>query len=175
MRESKSVDTAETAWRSFLHSLDRVWTKLGLECKAHPRLQSWWSNRLKVRGDDMLLRYLHHARNSDEHTLTEVVSLHGGRLSIQPPAGGKKAYLQSIVIGDDPSTAQVEYTGAPLQIERHPPHLRLETVYDRGVHYAPPTEHLLRPLAEADPLTVAALGLAYCSQMLDDAETRLLV
>jgi hypothetical protein len=172
MRAAQSLDAIEAAWRSFLQEANKVWTKVELACKSHPKAQPWFGGHARLRKKDMLLRYLHHARNSDEHTLTEIVSRQPGGFAINPAPGMKGVYIDSMTISSGPSGTHINYRGSPIQVEVHTPHVQLERVFDRGAWFNPPTQHLDKRLMKNDPITVAELGYTYCERIVSEAESR---
>ena len=118
----------------------------------------------------MLLKYLLHARNSDEHTLTEIVSEQPGGIGINPASGISGLYIKSLKMSGGPQGMNIRYEGSPAEIRVVRPHVRLERVYDRGEWYNPPTQHLSTPLSQRDPVAVATLGFDYYRAFLTDAE-----
>lgn len=172
MRGAKTLDELEAAWRTFLQNANKVWTKIELVCKAPSPAQPWLGAHLRIRKKDMLLRYLHHARNSDEHTLTEIVSKQPGGIGIRGAAGTGGVYIKSMTINSGPQGTHIKYEGSPIEIVQVAPHVRLERVFDRGTWYNPPTQHLERQLTQADPVSVAEAGYEYMRSMVGEAEGR---
>jgi hypothetical protein len=170
MRTAKTLDDLEAAWRSFLQNANKVWTKLELVCKAPSKAQPWFGGHLRARKKDMLLRYLHHARNSDEHTLTEIVSKQPGGIGIRGAPGTSGVHIKSMTIKGGPQGMHIDYEGSPIEIVQIAPHVQLERVFDRGDWYNPPTQHLDKPLGKTDPIGVAALGYEYICAMVAEAE-----
>jgi hypothetical protein len=63
------IKDVESAWWSFLLSANSVYTKLEQGSKDNGKSKAWFGRAKHVRKNDPLLSYLHHARNSDEHSL----------------------------------------------------------------------------------------------------------
>lgn len=168
MKEASSLDDFESAWRSYLASVNRVWSKLeALAKKTAGRFQPWLGERSTVRKEDMLLRYLLHARNSDEHTLTEVVERRAPSMGITAGPTGA-ALVRSLRIRAD---GTVEFDGeGSLAITFRPERVVLARVLDRGEWYDAPTHHLDRPLLSVEPLHVAELGLRYYTAIVEEAD-----
>ncbi len=172
MRAAQTLDDIEAAWRTFLNNAGKVWNKVELACKTVPRSQGWLGKHLRARKKDMLLRYVHHARNSDEHTLTEIVSRQPGGLGIRGAPGTSGVYVKSMTINSGPSGTQINYEGSPIEIVQIAPRVKLERVFDRGDWYNPPTQHLEKPLSSADPLVVAEAAFAYMDAMVGEGEQK---
>jgi hypothetical protein len=172
MRAAQTLDDIEAAWRSFLQNANKVWTKLELVCKAPSPAQAWLGGHLRTRKTDMLLRYLKHARNSDEHTLTEIVSKQPGSIGIRGAPGTSGVYIKSMTINSGPQGTHIDYEGSPIEIVQTVPHVKLERVFDRGSWYNPPTQHLGQRLSQADPVSIAVAGFEYLRVMIEEAEGR---
>src|SRR5207249_4288002 len=60
---------AELAWSAFIMAASTIYSKLEQGAKSSGKSQGWFGRKKKERRTDALLRYLHFARNSDEHGL----------------------------------------------------------------------------------------------------------
>ena len=101
------------------------------------------------RRDDMLLAYIHHARNCDTHRLEPMTA--------QMPGG------RHIVDLSEPE--QVSHSG--------PAHLMPLPVTDKGVTYDPPIRHKNIGLAYADVGMIAFIAGMYLQEMVAEASSRL--
>jgi hypothetical protein len=167
MRDSKSFEELEDAWKAYLSAIEKVWTKLEQAGKnAGTKFQPWFGTQLAFRKTDALLRYLKHARNADQHTLAEVVAFTPGQMNFSLPGGPGTVHIKKLVIGH----GTIEYEGShPPTITQMPPRLELLSVKDRGKRYNPPTEHLGIRLTRQDPLAVAEIGLRFHRDLLNEA------
>ncbi len=132
----------ENAWRDFLRRIDRVWKKMKSVCAGKHGWQTHSSNIGHLRKNDSLLNYIKHARNVDEHTISDVVTEWNPNLRAKP-------------------------LGTSLFLEWNEWDRPLLAVTDRGVCYSPPNQHLGQPLKiyrerdEAEPRLVARLALEF--------------
>jgi hypothetical protein len=159
MKQARSFGEFEDAWRDYLGALGRVWSKVERACQhIRNQFEPWQQPTTNERRTDPLLRYLHHARNADTHTIQEIVLFAPGSMTIQPTRPGGW-FIERMVIRDG---QLVEYSGdQPIRQEITPPRIQLLPVTDRGVIYQTPTEHCGSPLPSTNPVTVAAIGLTY--------------
>jgi hypothetical protein len=174
LRTATNYDEAEDAWSDFLLAASTIYTKLEQGSKAKGSSAGWFGRKKKERKDDPLLSFLHHARNSDEHGIERVAERSGNQRDL----GGKQLMFNEFrehVIKDirDGKTGEIKMENIPVML--HGPSLGMINVYDRGIHYHPPTEHLGRviDLEHNSLIGVAALGLAYFGELVAEAETLL--
>jgi hypothetical protein len=71
---AKAIEEAEAAWTDFLIAAATIYSKLEQGAKGSGRCEGWFGQKKKARKDDQLLRYLHFARNSNEHGIERVVA-----------------------------------------------------------------------------------------------------
>ena len=132
----------EYAWRDFLRRIDRVWKKMKSVCTGKPGWQTPASKIGHLRKTDSLLKYLIHARNVDEHTISDVVTEWNPNM-------------------------QAKQFGTSVLLEWKEWDRPLLAVTDRGVCYSPPNQHLGQPLktyrkkGEAESVLVARLALDF--------------
>lgn len=156
LSESTSVDQSEALWKQFLRHLERVW----LKCESHfgrsPKWNGWQGQFLTKRKKDPLLRYLHNARNADEHTVTNIVDKNPDSFKIGPVGGnGRLRYLA--IYGD-----HYEYDAdGHVDVSFVPGQLKLLPVTNRSNVYPPPTEHLGKSLDGATVVEIARAGLNF--------------
>jgi hypothetical protein len=73
LKMAADFETAEDAWTDFLIAVSAVYSKLDQGSKGQNKSTPWFGSKKKERRDDPLLRYLHYARNSNEHGIARVV------------------------------------------------------------------------------------------------------
>lgn len=138
LSSAKSLDELRMAWSDFLVYHHRFFTVLRQVCDNR-RHKSWWQDVIRVRKIDPLLRYIHHARNSDEHGLIEVVRDEPGGFSIG--SGANRTVIENIQIIDGKLVSANVREGVAI-INRIDDRITLVDVADRGVVYSVPDEHL---------------------------------
>lgn len=147
-----------------------IYTKLEQGAKGHGKSAGWYGRKKKERKDDPLLRYLHYARNSEEHGIERVVVKETG-VSFEGPLKFGEWRLTKVNYADA--------TKKPQTVEKRDfiqtgPCLMLTRVHDtRFNDYCdPPTRHRGEEIAGAGrfPYHVALLGLAYLSELIREAE-----
>jgi hypothetical protein len=74
LQNSESLVETRMAWSDFLLAASGVYSKLEQGAKGHPSSRGWFGRVKRERKDTPLLKYLHHARNSDEHGIEEVLT-----------------------------------------------------------------------------------------------------
>jgi hypothetical protein len=174
LKNADSYETAEEAWSDFLLAASTIYSKLEQGSKSKGTSAGWFGRKKKERKDDPVLRYLHHARNSDEHGI-ERVAERGG--NAKDPFGKKLKFNErrEYVIGTsrDPKTGEI--TVHNMKAYLYGPSLQMIRVHDRrfGDHCDPPTQHLGHPIDLDDNslVGVATLGLAYLKTLMVEAET----
>jgi hypothetical protein len=166
MERANSFEAYEFAWRQFLQELNKIWKKVELECKKHPKFSGWRSKYADLRKTDPVLSYLLHARNSDEHTLTEITKRTPGSISILPPPETGSVYIRSLTVHQ----GRIEYDGSPAIFQVTNPSVQLERVFDRGVWYDVPTQHLGNELRDTSPHGVAQSAIAFYADYVAGAE-----
>jgi hypothetical protein len=142
IERAKNFPDFESAWSDFLLALNTIHTALEQGAKDDAKSNQWYGGKKKERRNDPLLRYLHHARNADEHGLLPVAEHKSGNLAINSP-GEPNEFFPS---GGSPFPA----------IKITPPHVVLITVIDERYHdkFDPPIEHLGIPLSNTSPFSV---------------------
>ena len=169
MRTAGPFEAYEVAWRQFLQEINKVWRKVELECKKNSKFNGWRTKYVELRKSDALLCYLHHARNSDEHTLTEITKRVPGSIAISAPPETGVLFVRSLRMH---AGGMIEYDGSPAVFNVTQPSVQLERVFDRGTWYEVPDSHLGKTLAEKDPLAIAALALTFYAEYIEMAEQK---
>lgn len=173
MESARSFDEFEEAWLQILNNLGKLWEKLdALSKAARGTFLGWYGQQAGFRRDDPLLRYLHHARNADQHTMQAVIAHQPGTRSISVPGGPGEVHIKHLEIRGG---KVLHYQGShPLTVKEAPARVELLRVEDRGVGYDPPTAHLGIPLSRLDPTFVAKTGVDFHRGVIDEAAEKYL-
>jgi hypothetical protein len=79
LKSATDFESAEEGWSDFLQAPPGIYSKLAQGANVKGSSFGWYGRKKKERKDDPLLRYLHFARNADEHGIERVVSrVHNG-------------------------------------------------------------------------------------------------
>jgi hypothetical protein len=142
----------EKAWRTFLHRIERVWTKTQAAVHRMPGWKKIESEISHLRKSDPLLNYLQQARNVEEH-------------SIQELATDWDAKLTAVQLGTE------------VQLSWQPWDRPLLPVTNRSVRFDPPRIHLGKSIepqlgkGKAEPRVVAELALRFYVDFLNRVST----
>lgn len=136
---AKSPKEVEVAWSNFLTPAHRIFSKLEQGAKTNTHSQDWFKKKKVERRSNEILKYLHHARNADEHGLAKVLdqTQPGLALGVGPGAWrfdgtlGPGGTLRVTAMGG-------QVPGQSKFVEKIPAKIKLRTVIDRGVSYDPP-------------------------------------
>jgi hypothetical protein len=172
MRNAKSFEVFEEAWRRLLSAVEKCWSKMEQSGKSRgPKFQPWLGQYIALRRDDGLLSYVKHARNADHHTIQEVIEHRPGRYEFTIPGGPGVVYIESLRTGADGRVIEYRGSHAPRIVDE-PPRLELLRVKDRGKWYDPPTEYLGLALKERSPILVAEHALAFYKELIRLADEK---
>jgi hypothetical protein len=161
MKNARKRPQFQAAWSDFLSAAQRVFSKLEHGSKNSPESKVWFGLKIHDRRTDPLLRYIHHARNADEHGLEQI--------STQVP-GYKLGEIESVIYDTTPDMKLKPFPSMVLRpVEIVPSSAMLFPILDRGVLYTPPSEHLGTKIANPSPIEVAELAVAYLRNMLAEA------
>lgn len=84
---AKTIEETRSAWSDFLNAVAAIYEILKVGSGKYGSSAGWYGRVIKERKQDELLRYLHHARNSDYHGLEEVTGDKGLRVLRLMPDG----------------------------------------------------------------------------------------
>jgi hypothetical protein len=132
-----SYDEAETAWSDFLLACSTVYSKLEQGAKGVGASEAWFGRQKHIRKKHPVLRYLHFARNSDEHGIERVTERHpDSNWMGKPKAFWEREELTLQFL--DQST--MKPTGQTGKGWAHGPHLKLVRAVDNRFndHADPP-------------------------------------
>lgn len=162
MKAAKSYAAFEEAWSEFLIGGGGVYAKLETGAKANGTSNAWFGRKKHDRGEDALLRYLHHARNTEEH------GLEGSTVEAAQMQLGGQGFIEKLVWRNGQLEEFRASPGIEVRIDRR---AMLVTVHDKrfGDSFEPPQTHLDQPLTDASPQNVATLALAYLEGLVAEA------
>jgi hypothetical protein len=172
LANAKTLPEANSTWADFLHAAIGIYTKLEQGAKGSGPSNAWFGRKKHERKTDPLLRYIHQARNADEHGLEAITSVDLPTFSV----GGGGTYDTKVIEGGPLPHLEITYrSGPPPQVTFTGPRLKLVRVKDDryGDHCDPPTIHLGVAIADQSVLNVATLGLAYLEATLLEEAIRL--
>jgi hypothetical protein len=158
----------ETAWWAFLLAANGVFDKLGAASTAHPKSKNWMGQKRYLRKKDDLLKYMHQARNADEHGL-EPPTEHGpvDAFPLHPDI-----YVERSPRGEVTNVSVPSGWPAGKPIVQLQPTMSLKAVTSQyGDLFAVPTSHLGQPIIDQRPVPVAQLLLDYLSGLVEEAKT----
>lgn len=154
METAQTLGTAERGWSEFLLAVASIYSKLEQGAKTDGKSAAWFGRVKKERKDDHLLRYLHHARNSDEHSINDITAVRDWSYRLHPVKSDEEGILA-------------------FQVESRPePSWILLTVRDDrfGDAFDPPGWHMGNALIDESPINVAKVGYSYMESLIDVAE-----
>ncbi len=168
MKNAPNFETLEDEWRIYLNAIEKSWVKVERVCSpVHTKFQPWQGFYTKQRKKDPLLKYLKHARNSDQHSIQESMNTKSASRSMYIE-GGDSVHIDKLSIKNGNVT---EYKGnKPLIIEDLPHRIELAPITDSGKLYQPPKVHLTKKILWSAPINVAELGLNYYLNFLAKVE-----
>lgn len=176
LRDAPDLGRAEMAWSIILNSGNGVFAKLEQGAKVNGSTSAWYGRVKSFRKSDPLLSYMHHARNSDEHSIEDVtVSMMVGqaRLTIREPYDPTKLEGLQITIGTDKlnnvvlSSSDENIVSTKMYDK---PTLELTSVKDRGQTYDAPQIHSGTQIENLGPVGVAELFFSYLEALLEEAQ-----
>lgn len=168
LEASTSLHQAEIAWSDFISAASTIYSKLEQGAKTNGKSAAWFGRKKKERKDDQLLSYIHHARNSDEHSITDITHQEPGSWGI----GGEGHYVINGWTGPGGKIDVTHLSGPPPFFYSADPAIRLVPVTDDryGDRFDPPSTHLGKDLSDQKPFTVASLAFDYLLDLVADAQ-----
>jgi hypothetical protein len=166
----------EDAWAGILMASGVIYSKLEQGAKNNGKSAAWFGRLKHVRRTDELLRYIHHARNAEQHGIDNGAQPIARR--VREVIAGDGYEIIDSKVGFDHGETSVRLTETPkpgpIKINAKWTHLsavRLTTVKDElhGDLYDPPTSHLGKPLSDRSPKAVAEAALAYLTALIHEA------
>lgn len=159
-----------SAWWLFIMASHSIYNLLDAGSIGHGKSVAWIGRKKHIRKKDPLLCYIHHARNSIEHTLAIDFASVGSRI-IAPNMDYSGKDMRKPF--NDPIQIQIPMTAKAGDVVAtfRGPTLILLDVKDRGVEYPVPRHHIDKPLENISPLTVASAALLYLEELVNEART----
>jgi hypothetical protein len=168
LNSATSLDLFESAWRDFLHHLERTWDKAEAHYGRSPRWSGWSGKYKALRSTDPLLLYVRQARNSEQHSVEEVTTQVEGGIRVGLGPCVESAVIDHLEICD--GKIQSQDVGPGIVIAPLPSFVRLLPVTNRGRSYAPPRVHLGKPVNPDDVVEVAFLAIYWYRDFVEAAE-----
>lgn len=166
MKNASSIDESEEHWKTYLHRLERVWSKSESFYGLSPKWPNWKGRFTELRKTDPLLSYLRNARGAEEHTISEIVSRTPGNITLTAGPTGS-VHIRRLVIGN--GSFMIDADG-PVNTAFNPEKLKLEPITNRGRLYEVPRFHLGKPIPPTDIYAIAAAGLRFYKDFLAEAD-----
>ena len=157
-----NMATYESAWTYFLTAASGVYSKLEQGAKTNGKSQAWYGRVKHERRKDQLLSYLHHARNTEEHSLESSADQVG--ITMTPANPLVRIEGDTIYLPQNMKPGPIANFKAP--------YLRLLDVKDNlhGDVFKVPENHLGQKIVDNSPLGVAKLGLGYLETLVMAAD-----
>lgn len=165
LKQATDFRAAEKAWTSFLIAASAFYSKLDQGAKGHGRSSAWFGLKKRQRRDDSVLRYLHFARNSNEHGIERVTERKDAGWADVPFGQQKRTFIQRV----DPETN--EPIGQPMRAFLYSQHLVAVTAWDRrhGNSCNPPRDGVGADRDGAHPPDIAEVALEKLRDILEEA------
>jgi hypothetical protein len=173
LKAATNYEEAEEAWSDFLLATSTIYSKLEQGSKTRGTSAGWFGRKKNERKHDPLLRYLHQARNSDEHGIERVAERGGNQrdLSTGEPLKFNERREKLITEVRDGQTGAIKATNIKALL--YGPSLAMIRVHDRrfGDYCDPPTRHMGKEidLENNSLIGVASLGLSYLTALVAEA------
>lgn len=167
LQVADTFDAVEAAWTDFLISAATIYSKLEQGAKINGKSNAWFGRVKKVRKDDQLLSYMHHARNSDEHGIQDT--------SHRKAVGAEWVYpdgQKTVVRFESPDVILTEHKeDGKIPMNRIIRYTDVVRVHDNRYNdlFDPPTAHLGEPLGTLNPVDLARIALPYLQSLVGEA------
>jgi hypothetical protein len=158
---AQGISEVRRAWSRFLMHANRVFSKLEQGSKVGSS-QPWYGRIINERRTDPLLRYVHQARDADEHG--NVILGHDTVIQRTAPK-------VQVLTAPDPIAFGLPDAGSPIGSILDIPELRLLPAKTRSGTYPPPTIHQGQSI-NPSIAPVAEATIAYLAQVIADAKLR---
>jgi hypothetical protein len=169
LRDAESYETAERGWQDFLTATGGIFAKLEQGAKISGQSLAWFGRLKHQRKNNPVLKYIHFARNAQEHGLERVTrrdqdaNLAGGPLPF-----GKRIQYDNCKYTD----AWGNQIGELFTAWAYGPSVKCVLAKDSryGDECPPPIEELARTgKFGADPVDLAEIALPIIREIIDDA------
>ena len=175
METATSFAAFEEHWSRFLEESHRVFSKLEKGAKGVGPSNGWFGRKKGQRRTDELLKYVHQARNSDEHGIEDIVRREADSFSVDAVShGGEMTFSVEAKLADDGSIMMRNPTvqgATPTAIRFENARVSLIPVHNDQFNdtFHPPTSYLGKPLPNRGPISVAKCAIEYMDEMLAEA------
>jgi hypothetical protein len=167
LKAAEYFDDAESAWSDFLLAASGIYSKLEQGAKGYPKSEPWFGVEKNLRKTDPLLRYIHFARNADEHGIERVTEQSLDNLNLK---FNERQHFKMQRLNE----ATQEPEGEPIDAVLAGPTLKVVRVYDRrfGDFADPPETHLgnIVRFGSSFPDEVGEVAIQYLRLMIERAE-----
>lgn len=167
LKAAEYFDDAESAWSDFLLAASGIYSKLEQGAKGYPKSEPWFGAEKRLRKTDPLLRYIHFARNADEHGIERVTDRSLDNLNLK---FNERRFMRIQQL--DQGTHEPK--GDLVDCVMAGPTIKIVRVHDRryGDFADPPKTHLGQPVpfGESFPDEVGEVALEYLRSMIERAE-----
>jgi len=165
LRGAQDFPSSEKAWTALLLAASAFYSKLEQGSKAKGKSTAWFGRKKKQRKDDPVLRYIHFARNSDEHGIERVTDRRNAGWLDVGFGEQRKTHIQKV----DPVTNLP--TGPEIRAFLYGQHLVAVTAHDRrfGDSCDPPIGLIGDDLDGSHPPDIAAVVLEKLRDILEEA------
>ncbi|MGS0695308.1 hypothetical protein [Shewanella sp. 0m-4] len=166
MKVSNSFDEFEDEWRIYLGAIEKCWVKAERICQPiRNKFQPWQGAYIKLRKSDPLLKYLYHARHSDQHSVQEMIEAKRAQQFMTIGGSGDDVYIEHLSFDRGGNISS--YRGShPIVHNFLPERIELLKVLSSKKWYQPPLKHLDTELRWPAPIDVAMLGLEFYQNFL---------
>lgn len=168
LKEASGFEMAEDAWTDFLLAVSGIYSKLEQGSKGEGKSEAWFGKKKYDRKKDQLLRYLHFARNADEHGIERIVIRDQGSSFLRR----KMKFGERVPVRISPVDPSTGLLGPSDEAFVPGPALGLIRVHDRrfGDSCDPPTEHLGNTIEHRFPYDTAINAMPYLRTLISEAE-----
>lgn len=181
LKNSKVFADSEVYWCDFLIASSTIFSKLEQGSKVYPKSKGWFDNIKHLRKNDPLLKYIHQARNCDEHTIENVIEIGEAEYQLTEEYRKRALGFGGIKFGNGEVNATLlTFQGLNANGEvvfetnewEKKEFCRLLVVKDKrsGKSFSPPNEHLGNEIKNKDAAAIADLAIEYLEKIINEAE-----
>lgn len=166
----KDLPKIAERWSDFLIAANRFFERLEEGSKSSGKCEAWYGRVTHQRRKDELLKYIHQARNSDEHGLANIIGLTSIRIS-----NTSTDSQEPIACEIDPSTGNISSIYVPPNSAariRMPDFVVVEVHNKKyGTTCTPPTMHKGQEISDWGLECIGSLALSAMTEILEEAQT----
>ena len=173
--KSASFDEMEAAWEDYLISAHAIYEILKHSSKGNGKSEAWFGRKVRIRKSDELLKYLHHARNSNEHSLRDSTVRRPGFVAfgVAKPGFSSDIFINKFEMKDGKilSCDMASLDGKPILNQFTPGKITLLSVMDSGQKYDIPSTHLGKDVSSKTIFQLCEISHAYFSSLVSEAKS----